>query len=133
MTWIVAYIAAAVAFAALDAMWLRWAADNLYRPVIGSIMAKDFRTGAAFAFYLIYIAGIVWFAIRPGLEAESVGTALLNGALLGGLCYVTFVLTNQTVMKVWATRISIADIAWGAFATAVAAAAATWVTLKLAS
>lgn len=133
MTWIVAYIAAVVAFAALDAMWLRWAADNLYRPVIGSIMAKDFRTGAAFAFYLIYIAGIVWFAIRPGLEAESAGTALLNGALLGGLCYVTFVLTNQTVMKVWATRISIADIAWGAFATAVAAAAATWVTLKLAS
>lgn len=133
MTWIVAYIAAAVAFAALDAMWLRWAADNLYRSVIGSIMAKDFLTGAAFAFYLIYIAGIVWFAIRPGLEAESVGTALLNGALLGGLCYVTFDLTNQTVMKVWATRISIADIAWGAFATAVAAAAATWVTLKLAS
>lgn len=133
MTWIVAYIAAAVAFAALDAVWLRWAADNLYRPVIGSIMADNFRMGAAAAFYLIYIAGMVWFAIRPGLEAESVGTALLNGALLGGLCYVTFVLTNQTVMKVWATRISIADIAWGAFATAVAAAAATWVTLKLAS
>lgn len=133
MTWIVAYIAAAVAFAALDAVWLQWAAGNLYRPLIGSIMAKDFRTGAAFAFYLIYIAGIVWFAIRPGLEAESVGTALLNGALLGGLCYVTFDLTNQTVVKVWATRISIADIAWGAFATAVAAGAATWVTLKLAS
>ena len=57
----------------------------------------------------------------------------MNGALLGGLCYVTFDLTNQTVMKVWATRSSIADIAWGAFATAVAAAAATWVTLKLAS
>ncbi len=133
MKWIIAYIAAAVAFGALDAVWLRWAADNLYRPVIGSIMAEDFRMGAAAAFYLIYIAGMVWFAIRPGLEAGSVGTAVLNGALLGGLCYATFDLTSQAVLKVWATHISVADIAWGAFATAVAAGAATWVTLKLAS
>ena len=133
MKWIIAYIAAAVAFGALDAVWLRWAADNLYRPVIGSIMAEEFRMGAAAAFYLIYIGGMVWFAIRPGVESGSVGTALLNGALLGGLCYATFDLTSQAVMKVWATHVSIADIAWGTFATAVAAGAATWVTLKLAS
>ena len=133
MKWIIAYIAAAVAFGALDAVWLRWAADNLYRPVIGSIMAEEFRMGAAAAFYLIYIGGMVWFAIRPGVESGSVGTALINGALLGGLCYATFDLTSQAVMKVWATHVSIADIAWGTFATAVAAGAATWVTLKLAS
>jgi len=133
MKWIIAYIAAAVAFGALDAVWLRWAADNLYRPVIGSIMAEEFRTGAAAAFYLIYIAGMVWFAIRPGVESGSVGTALLNGALLGGLCYATFDLTSQAVMKVWATHVSIADIAWGTFATAVAAGVATWITLKFAS
>jgi uncharacterized membrane protein len=133
MKWIIAYIAAAVAFGALDALWLRWAADNLYRPVIGSIMAEDFRMGAAAAFYLIYIAGMVWFAVKPGVEPGSVATALLNGALLGGLCYATFDLTSQAVMKVWATHISIADIAWGTFATAVAAGVATWVTLRLAS
>lgn len=133
MKWIIAYIAAAVAFGALDALWLRWAADNLYRPVIGSIMAEDFRMGAAAAFYLIYIAGMVWFAVKPGVESGSVATALLNGALLGGLCYATFDLTSQAVMKVWATHISIADIAWGTFATAVAAGVATWVTLRLAS
>ncbi|WAT18262.1 DUF2177 family protein [Aurantiacibacter sp. MUD11] len=133
MKWIVAYIAAAVAFGALDAVWLRWAADNLYRPVIGSIMAEEFRMGAAAAFYLIYIAGMVWFAIRPGVESGSVGTALLNGALLGGLCYATFDLTSQAVMKVWATHVSLADIAWGTFATAVAAGVATWVTLRFAS
>ncbi|MGB3795493.1 MAG: DUF2177 family protein, partial [Alteraurantiacibacter sp.] len=115
MKWIIAYIAAAVAFGVLDAVWLRWAADNLYRPVIGSIMADDFRMGAAAAFYFIYIAGMVWFAIRPGLEAESVGTAMLNGALLGGLCYATFDLTSQAVLKVWSTQISLADMAWGAF------------------
>lgn len=133
MKWIIAYVAAAVAFGVLDSFWLRWAGPNLYRPVIGEIMAENFRVGAAAAFYFIYLAGMVWFAIKPGLTSGSVGTAVLNGALLGALCYATFDLTSQAVMKVWATHVTIADIAWGAFATATAAGIATWVTLKVTS
>lgn len=132
MKWIIAYIAAAVAFGVLDSLWLRWAGPNLYRPVIGEIMADNFRVGAAAAFYFIYLAGMCWFAIKPGLEAGNVMTAVINGALLGALCYATFDLTSQAVMKVWATHVTIADIAWGAFATATAAGIATWVTLKFA-
>lgn len=132
MKWIIAYIAAAVAFGVLDSLWLRWAGPNLYRPVIGEIMADNFRVGAAAAFYFIYLAGMCWFAIKPGLEAGNVMTAVINGALLGALCYATFDLTSQAVMKVWATHVTIADIAWGAFATATAAGIATWVTLRFA-
>ncbi len=132
MKWIVAYLAAAVAFGAVDAIWLRWAGPNLYRPVIGEIMAENFRVGAAVAFYLIYIAGMCWFAIKPGLESGNIATAALNGALLGALCYATFDLTSQAVLKVWATHISIADIAWGAFATGFAASVGTWAALKVA-
>lgn len=130
--WIIAYATAALAFGALDAIWLRWAASNLYRPVIGEIMAKDFNVGAAGAFYLIYLAGMTWFAIRPGLEGGGVQAAMLNGILLGALCYATFDLTSQAVMKVWATQISVLDILWGAFATGAASAIATWVTLRFA-
>ncbi|QZH74725.1 MAG: DUF2177 family protein [Erythrobacter sp.] len=131
MKWIIAYFAAALAFGMLDFFWLRWAADNLYRPVIGSIMAEQFRMGAAAAFYVIYIAGMVWFAVKPGIESGSVATAAFNGALLGALCYATFDLTSQAVMKVWATHISIADIAWGTFATAVASGVAAWAAMRL--
>ena len=130
MKWIIAYVAAAVAFGLLDAMWLRWAGPNLYRPVIGPIMAEEFRKGAAIAFYLLYLLGMMWFAVKPGLAAGNVGTAMLNGALLGALCYATFDLTSQAIMKVWATHISLADIAWGAFATAIAAGVGTWAALK---
>lgn len=133
MKWIVAYVAAAISFGVLDALWLRWAAPNLYRPVIGEIMARDLRVGAAAAFYVIYIAGMVWFAVRPGIASGQVSTAMLNGALLGALCYATFDLTSQAVMKVWSTQISMMDIAWGAFATAMAAGAACWATLRFAS
>lgn len=133
MKWIiVAYLSAAISFGALDSIWLRWAATNLYKPVIGDIMTDNFRIAPALAFYVIYIAGMVYFAIRPGIASGQVMQAVLNGALLGALCYATFDLTSQAVMKVWATHVSIADIAWGAFATAVASGVACWLTLKFA-
>lgn len=132
MQWIIAYIVAGVAFGVLDSFWLRWAGPNLYRPVIGEILADNFRVGAAAVFYFIYLAGMVWFAIRPGILAGSVGTAMFNGALLGALCYATFDLTSQAVMKVWATHITVADIAWGTFATAIASGIAAWAAMKFA-
>lgn len=130
MRWIIATLCAAVIFGLLDAMWLRWAADNLYRPIIGEIMADEFDMIAAGAFYVIYLLGTIWFAVRPGVESGKVSVALLNGVLLGGLCYATFDLTSQAVLKVWATHVTLADIAWGAFATGTTSAIVTWITLK---
>lgn len=131
MKWIIAYISAAVSFGVLDAIWLRWAGPNFYRPAIGELLADSFRGGPALAFYLIYIAGMVWFAVRPGL-AGSPATGLLNGALLGFLCYATYDLTNQATMKVWPVHVTVVDIIWGAFATGTAAFIATLLTRKFA-
>ena len=131
MTWIVAFIAAALAFGALDAVWLGWAGDNFYRPRLGDMLADSFRMGPALVFYAAYIAAIVWFAVRPGL-AGGLGAAALNGALLGAICYATYDLTNQATLKQWSTTVTIVDIFWGAFATALAATIATFVASKLA-
>ncbi|QDH36214.1 DUF2177 family protein [Porphyrobacter sp. YT40] len=132
LKWIIAYGVAALSFLMLDAVWLRWASVNLYKPVIGEIMAKDFNLPAAIAFYLIYIAGMCWFAIKPGLEGGGVQAAMLNGILLGALCYATFDLTSQAVMKVWSTQISVLDILWGAFVTGAASSLACWAVLRFA-
>ena len=131
MTWIVAFIAAAVAFGALDALWLGWAGPNFYRPRLGDMLADSFRMAPALVFYAAYIAAIVWFAVRPGL-ANGLGAAALNGALLGAICYATYDLTNQATLKQWSTTVTIADICWGAFATAIAATIATFAATKLA-
>ena len=130
MTWIVAFIAAAVAFGILDALWLGWAGENFYRPRLGDLMADSFRMVPALVFYTAYIAGIVWFAVRPGLTG-GIGTAALNGALLGALCYATYDLTNQATLRQWSTTITVVDICWGAFATAAAASIATFAATKL--
>ena len=72
----------------------------------------------------------MWFAVRPGL-ALGIPHAVLNGALLGGICYATYDLTNQATLKVWSTQITLIDIAWGASATALASGVAAWAALKL--
>ncbi|MEC9150485.1 MAG: DUF2177 family protein [Pseudomonadota bacterium] len=131
MTWIVAAITAALVFGALDAVWLSWAGPNFYRPRLGDILADSFRVMPALVFYAAYIAAIVWFAVRPGFSL-GIGAAALNGALLGAICYATYDLTNQATMRTWSTTVTVADIAWGAFATAVAAAAASFAAAKFA-
>ena len=131
MTWIVAFIAAALAFGALDALWLGWAGPNFYRPKLGDLLTDSFRMVPALVFYAAYVAAIVWFAVRPGL-AGGLGAAALNGALLGAICYATYDLTNQATLKHWSTTVTIADICWGAFATSVVATIATYAASKLA-
>ena len=129
MKWIVAYVAAGVSFGALDALWLGWAGKNLYRPALGDLLAPSFRPAPAIVFYLLYVAALVWFAVRAGQASDfggGIGAAMLNGALLGGICYATYDLTNQATMKVWPVHITLIDIAWGAFASAVAAGVGCW-------
>lgn len=124
MQLVIAYLVAALVFGALDALWLGWAGPNLYRPALGDLLAPSFRLAPAGIFYLAYLAGMVWFAIRPGL-ASGVGAAALNGALLGALCYATYDFTNQATLARWPTYVTVIDVFWGAFATMTAAVAAT--------
>ena len=56
----------------------------------------------------------------------------VSGAVLGVVAYGAYDLTCQAVMKTWSTKVSVADIGWGAFASAVAAAAGVAITRALA-
>lgn len=123
---VIAWIAAGVAFAIADAIWLTQVAQRVYRPLIGEILRPDVGWPAAIAFYLIYISGIVFFAVAPALAKQSLSSAALNGALFGFVAYATYDLTNQATLRLWDWRVTALDMAWGAFATALAAAAAFW-------
>ena len=131
MQYVIAYIGAAVVFGALDAIWLGWAGSKLYRPALGNLLADQFRLAPALVFYVLYLAGIMWFAVRPGL-AQGLGAAALNGAILGAMCYMTYDLTSQAVLARWPVHVTVIDVIWGTFATTVAATAATWIALKFA-
>nr|WP_314090232.1 DUF2177 family protein [uncultured Shinella sp.] len=122
-TIVTAYLAAGIAFLIVDAIWLTTMADMLYRPLLGDRLEPQFRLLPAICFYLIYIAGIVFFAILPALQGGGLAKAALNGAVLGLVAYATYDLTNQATLKDWPLAITLADIPWGAFVTAVGASA----------
>ena len=123
LKYLAGYLGAGLAFAAIDAVWLTTMTNRLYKPILGPILADKPDMKAAVAFYLIYIAGIVFFAISPALDDGRWTTALVYGALFGFFAYATYDLTNQATLKNWSTALSAVDIAWGTFATAMAATA----------
>lgn len=118
MSYAIAYAATAIVFLGLDAIWLGFVAKDFYARSLGSLMrdAPDFM--AAGAFYLFYVAGIVFFAAMP---AESWKAALARGALLGLLAYGTYDMTNLATLKGWPWRMAAVDMAWGTALTALAA------------
>ncbi|WP_077146453.1 DUF2177 family protein [Sphingopyxis sp. KK2] len=121
----------ALIFGLLDALWLTKVGPKLYRPEIGELMMDGWRPVPALIFYALYMLGIQIFAVQPALAAGKWQVAAMYGALFGFFCYMTYDLTNHATMKVWSTKITLADIAWGTCATGLSAGAAAWLVLTL--
>lgn len=124
----IAYLATALVFIGLDAIWLTVMAQRIYRPLIGDMLLDGFRIYPAVLFYLVYICAVVFFAIVPALATGRWITAMSHGALLGLVAYATYDLTNQATLRNWPVTVTIADLCWGTFVTGVAATAGFMIT-----
>jgi uncharacterized membrane protein len=126
----VGYLASGIAFALIDSIWLRTMYTRLYQPELGPLLGP-LKLGPAVVFYLLYIAGMMWFAVGPALANGRWQTALIQGAVLGCLCYATYDLTNQATLKMWSTKVTVLDIMWGTFLTGSASLTGWWVTTAI--
>lgn len=120
-TYGIAYLTTAIVFLCIDAVWLTVMSSRLYKPLLGPMLLDSFNVQAAALFYVIYIAGAVYFAVQPALQSGSWTTAAVHGAVFGFCAYATYDLTNQATLKNWPIAITIADISWGTVLTAIAA------------
>ena len=93
------YGAMAVAFFAIDIVWIGTVAANFYDRYLGHMMAANVNWAAALIFYAIYISGILVFAVIPGIEAGSLTRAIALGAFLGFFAYATFDLTCMALFE----------------------------------
>ncbi len=119
----ITYIAMLAVFLVVDLTWLGLIAKDFYRSSIGHLMGDGFNIPAAIVFYLIYIAGIMMFAVNPAVESGDWTRAAFLGAAFGFFCYATYDLTNMATLKDWPLGITIADIAWGTVLTGIVATA----------
>ena len=111
-----------VAFLVVDALWIALVLMPYYEETLGDLMQDSPNMAIAAVFYLAYAAGVVFLAIRPAWASGSVRTAILNGAVVGALCYGTYTITNNILFARWTPGLVISDIGWGIFVTALCAA-----------
>lgn len=125
------YAIALPVFFAVDMAWLGLVAKNFYRRQIGHLLKPDVNWTAAIAFYLLFLAGLVFFVIEPAVEKKSLADAVVRGAFFGLVTYATYDLTNLAVAKDWPLAITIVDMAWGAVLAASVAAITYAIALKI--
>lgn len=107
------YLIAIPIFFLIDLTWLGLIAKNIYQKYMGHLMRSNPNWTAAIIFYLLFVAGLVVFAIYPAIKNSSWSYALLYGAMFGFFTYMTFDLTSLAVLKDWRWQIVIIDIIWG--------------------
>lgn len=122
--WAASYGATLLAFAAIDLLWIKLVMAGLFQKHLGELLLDRPRMGAAAAFYLIYVAGILVLAVA---QAGSWKQAMALGAALGLTAYAAYDLTNRATLKAWPLDVAILDMAWGGFMTACAALVGYWV------
>jgi uncharacterized membrane protein len=110
-------------FFAIDLTWIGLFARGFYQRNLGHLLAENVNWGAALIFYMIYIVGILVFAVMPGLAAASLARTIGMGAFLGLFAYATFDLTSMALFRDFPLAVVIVDLAWGTALTAAVAAA----------
>lgn len=123
------FLVAGIVMAAIDAVWLGYIANSFYKSQIGSLLLDKPNMAAAAAFYVVYVIGIVAFAVLPALAQSSWLYALSRGALLGFVAYATYDLTNLATLEGFTLSFVIVDLIWGTLLTA-AVATTTYFAVK---
>lgn len=110
-----------LAFLVIDAIALKFFMYPLFSRHVGHLFREDMQLGVALGFYVFFVAGILYFAVLPGIEAGSLARAMLNGAFLGFLAYGTYESTNMATLEGWSWTMLVADTSWGTVLSATVA------------
>jgi uncharacterized membrane protein len=113
MKYIYLYILTFIVFLAIDAVWLTLISKNFYTKEIGHLMAEKALLLPALIFYLLFVVGVLIFAVIPGYEAQSLSKTLMLSALFGLMTYATYDLTNLATLRDWPLKVTVIDIIWG--------------------
>jgi uncharacterized membrane protein len=111
------YLTVFLVLAFLDAAWLSFTLNNLYRPALGHLMSERPRMLPAMLFYLVYPLGVTALIVQPSLQGLGLHYALTRGAVLGLTAYATYNLASMASLRGWPAWIGVLDIAWGTVTT----------------
>ena len=126
-SYVIEYLIALVIFLAIDFVWLAFVAKSFYVGEIGPLLRDKPNLVVAFAFYLLFVAGLQFFVIHP---AQTIVYAALAGAFFGLVAYATYDLTNFATLKGFTVRVVVVDLIWGMSVAATVSAATVWISQR---
>ncbi|MBK6794795.1 MAG: DUF2177 family protein [Anaerolineales bacterium] len=121
------YLITFFTFLVIDSLWLGLVAPAFYRSQIGFIMADQPNFLAAGLFYILFILGLVFFVVEPGVREQTLTQAVLRGALFGLVTYATYDLTNLATLAGWPVLLTVVDLAWGTVLSSTVTLVSVWV------
>ena len=127
------YLLTIPVFFALDILWLGVVAKSFYRRELGYLLRAETKWAAAIIFYLLFIVGLLMFAVLPAIEKGDLQRAFFLGAAFGFFCYATFDLTCYALVKDFPLKIVIADLIWGTLVSGTVAAASFFLSKRFLS
>lgn len=107
------YLLTLPVFFAIDLVWLGVVAKPFYGKHLGFLMSPAPNWAAAILFYLLFIAGLVFFVIQPAFARGQWAYALGAGMFFGLITYATYDLTNLATIKQWPVIVTVVDLLWG--------------------
>ncbi len=113
------YIITLVVFLAIDFVWLGAIANSLYFTALSHLTSPEPNLLAAFLFYLLYVLGVIVFAVLPYTKEKTWKKSAMYGAFFGLCAYATYDLTNFATLRDWPVHIVIIDLLWGSVLTGV--------------
>lgn len=113
VTYILLFVISFPLFVLGDLLWLGVVARGFYRERLDTLLG-DTNWIAAALFYVVFLAGLTYFATAPALVADDVRRAIVLGAAFGFVAYATYDLTNLATLKHWPVSVTIVDMLWGA-------------------
>lgn len=120
------YAVTAAVFLILDAIMLTFVMKPLFTRHIGPLLAEPIRIAPAAAFYLAYVAGLIYLVSLPAIRSGA--PVILPALIIGLMAYGTYEFTSWTVMKDWHWQMVVTDVTWGGFLTAFSAWAGVTIT-----
>ena len=113
-----------VGFLMLDGVWLGLLMTGVYRDQLSSIARlRDGRFdpvwAAVFPVYVLLAIGVAVFVLP---RTTDVWSAVRYGALFGLIAYGVYDLTNYSTLAQYPLAITLIDLCWGTFASAVCSA-----------
>jgi uncharacterized membrane protein len=110
---VIVYLVTVPVFFLIDLVWLGLLARDFYKRHLGQLLQPEVNWFVAILFYLLFVVGIVIFAVKPALEAGSPARAAIYGALFGLFTYATYDLTNLATLRDWPVIVTVVDLMWG--------------------